>query len=444
MAPAAGIPKKRTPRDEKATLDSNPRARRVGIASRRLGRARRHRDVAHSRRRGRYRHAAPARVRRGVRGGDPNLVLDVRIRGGGDDDEAKTRWASDAVGSAGGVLLGVSSAHWPVPVGRIGAPDARGPWLAACADASSDGSPSFVVVVAEPDDEVSSAGAADPLGDGGAWGLVARAPITIQTALPCACAYVITYSRTRAIAARGIASPGEPARVLSADPRQALTLELVPLDDAGEIAGACVGAVSLTAGDFDADARAPKTKEALVELRSRSAEGHAAGANAVARFAVTVERGRAPRRGAAPPPLLVDVRAPLVVANGCPFDVLASARGDAVGAGFVAVAPAACATAPTDVSRDASGTDVDLRRTVWIAAKESDGSACGLPARVDVEPGKPPRWWSRRRPSVPWTFWWRRRCGRREAHPPRRRRRVFASACDPRSPSSTRRRFASR
>ena len=235
-------------------------------------------------------------------GGDPNLVLDVRIRGGGDDDEAKTRWASDAVGSAGGVLLGVSSAHWPVPVGRIGAPDARGPWLAACADASSDGSPSFVVVVAEPDDEVSSAGAADPLGDGGAWGLVARAPITIQTALPCACAYVITYSRTRAIAARGIASPGEPARVLSADPRQALTLELVPLDDAGEIAGACVGAVSLTAGDFDADARAPKTKEALVELRSRSAEGHAAGANAVARFAVTVERGRASaRRGAAAP-----------------------------------------------------------------------------------------------------------------------------------------------
>ena len=203
-----------------------------------------------------------------------------------------------------------------------------------------------------------------------------------------------TSSRTvarGAIAARGIASPGEPARVLSADPRQALTLELVPLDDAGEIAGACVGAVSLTAGDFDADARAPKTKEALVELRSRSAEGHAAGANAVARLMVTVERGRAPRRGGGTPPHFggrsrARSSSPTGVRSTCwpPREVTRSAPGSSPSR-----PPRARRRPPTFLeTRPGRTSTFDGRcgsrrrnRTVRRAV---------LPARVDVEPGKPP------------------------------------------------------
>ena len=91
----------------------------------------------------------------------------------------------------------------------------------------------FIVFTAEPDGEVSSAGGGDALaggngnngngngngdgggGGGGAWRLVARAPVVIQTALPCACEYVLS-NPDGTVAARGVVEPGVPAHVTSA------------------------------------------------------------------------------------------------------------------------------------------------------------------------------------------------------------------------------------
>ena len=286
LCPAA-IPKKISTRREGDEI-RNPRLRRVGIASRRLRRAR----PTPSRRGAQSpsRAISPRRSRPGAarRPRATRTSSSTCLARAAATTSGVLAWPSDAVGSAGGVLLGVSSAS-ARPRRSNRRPDARsGPWLAACGGRVVRTVRSSFVVAAEPDDEVSSAGAADPLGDGGAWGLVARAPITIQTALPCACAYVITYSRTRAIAARGIASPGEPARY-SPPTRDKRSPRTRPADDPREIAGAKGRRLAHRGRFRRGRARAENQRSARMELRSRSAEGHAAGANAVARFAVTVE-----------------------------------------------------------------------------------------------------------------------------------------------------------
>ena len=124
-------------------------------------------------------------------GGDETVGLDLRLMNG--------VWGTDARGTDGGDL-------WPVRVGSLGLKNkacgfnAQGPWLASCArdDAdvvdTGDGKTKrrFVVVVAEPDAEVTSAGGGDVLGrEETAWKLTAHPPVSVQTALPCDCSYEI-------------------------------------------------------------------------------------------------------------------------------------------------------------------------------------------------------------------------------------------------------------
>ena len=260
--PRRGDPEKRTPRDEKAALDSNPRARRVGIASRRLGRARRHRDVAHSRRRGRYRHAAPARVRRGVRG--------VATRTSSSTCESAAAATTTSENEMGlGRRRRAPAASSSASLRALARPrrSNRRPRRARAVARGVRGRVvrRFAFVRRRGGGTLRRGflrGRADPLGVAERRVGSRRARANHDSDGASLRVRVRHHVQSHAaIAARGIASPGEPARVLSADPRQALTLELVPLDDAGEIAGACVGAVSLTAGDFDADARARKPKK---------------------------------------------------------------------------------------------------------------------------------------------------------------------------------------
>ena len=94
---------------------------------------------------------------------------------------------------------------------------------------------------------MSSIAGVDALRGGRAWRLAAHAPVTIQTALPCACAFVLRAPDASAVAT-GVARPGAPCKITSADPRVPLALELTPLMPDGSPAGTCASAVPLRGG----------------------------------------------------------------------------------------------------------------------------------------------------------------------------------------------------
>ena len=103
---------------------------------------------------------------------------------------------------------------------------------------------------------------------------------------------------------------------------------------------------------------------------------------------------------------LVDVRAPLLLANGCPFGICAGAHTTAAAAATnpaaaapVGVLPGEQLMIPTPegsskgvgvggVGGAAGG--AEMARRVWIAAAADDASPCSRPVPVDVEPGKAP------------------------------------------------------
>ena len=114
-----------------------------------------------------------------------------------------------------------------------------------------------------------------------------------------------------------------------------------------------------------------------------------------------------------PPCLEVDVRAPLLLANGCPFGICAGAHTTAAAAP-VGVLPGEQLMVPTpegssrggvgggDAKRRGGGGGggvggvggaaggAEMARRVWIAAAADDASPCSRPVPVDVEPGKAP------------------------------------------------------
>ena len=158
----------------------------------------------------------------------------------------------------------------------------------------------------------------------GPWGAAAHAPVVIQSALPCRCAYVLRHS-DGSTAAWGVLDPGVSTHVTSADPRLPLSLGLTPLSADGEPAGVCLAPLPLTgqrgAGGAGGGGGggAPVQRELCV---SPTVGGEAGG---VIRLSVVCEPACAAAPGGGPPPLLVDVRAPLLLANGCPFAICAAA-----------------------------------------------------------------------------------------------------------------------
>ena len=339
-------------------------------------------------------------------GGDPTLGLDVRVA-----DSSGGRWAwhdagRDGVGSipVGGATVRTGAGLWPIPAGclgrrneRVAGVNSQGPWLAACekenvraADGNRTTDITFVAFVAELDAEVSGLNAPNTNRVGGeergAWRLVAHAPVTIQTALPCSCRYELIAVESSAVVADGVVNPGVPARITAADPRLRLSLRLTPLTASGESAGLCLSPVALTG--FTG---APR--ELFV---SAGGGGGVDGGGGIIRLAVAVEPACPAAIGAGPPPLTVDVRAPLLLANGCPFGVCASA--DDLPSGWMAAVamageqvmlptpPAALSSGRSGMSNAISGPDVNRR--VWIAAANDDASPRGRPVAVDVAPGK--------------------------------------------------------
>ena len=146
-------------------------------------------------------------------GGDESLGLDLRLMNG--------VWGTDVSEALGGDM-------WPVRVGSLGLKNktcgfnAQGPWLASCVRGDADfvgtgdgkTKQRFVVVVAEPDAEVTSAGGGDVLGrDETAWKLTAHPPVSVQTALPCDCSYEIVDGLDESIVlAAGVARAGATER----------------------------------------------------------------------------------------------------------------------------------------------------------------------------------------------------------------------------------------
>ena len=296
-------------------------------------------------------------------GGAADLALDLRLLhddtrvSSGSEAESEAGWAFDASFDFRGEeasLLGVvpATAAWPVPAGRLGSAVGKGPWLARCGG-------KFVAVTAERYPDVASASGVDALQDGvSAWRLVARAPAVLTNALPCALRFAVVRDADGATVARGVAPPGTPTGIFDADPRVPSRLELVPLDARGRPTGACVRAVGLF-GDARYDAvRDPRAggsrvripSEALVApFRENENENAGSGVAAPLRLAVSVDRADpsgAHGRPGAPTPLVVDVRTPLVVANGCPFALAVSSFATG-GVGGVVVAPGEHAPAAT-------------------------------------------------------------------------------------------------
>ena len=288
---------------------------------------------------------------------------------------------------------------WPIRAGSLGRKNkecgfnAQGPWLAPCgadpndADLNDGGTNEpegqtakrrtrFVVVVAEPDAGVTVAGS-DALGGGDgasscAWRLVAHPPLSIQTALPCDCEYEVVDASDGSVAARGVVRAGAREPVLGVDPTSPLRLRLEPLDAPmgdGESTGRrsrvpfafarCRGTVPVNdpvPGGRRTTDRSPAVHELLVSP-SDTLSDTSSGDNPI-RLAVTCEPACATHGSlSGPAPILVDVRAPLVVANGCPFPVAMS--------GFDLV--------PTRGLR-AAGADVVSFTNVTTTSSSSDGA----------------------------------------------------------------------
>ena len=325
-------------------------------------------------------------------GGDESLGLDLRLMNG--------IWGTDASELGGDT--------WPVRVGSLGLKNkacgfnAQGPWLASCARGDTDfvgtgdtTKQRFVVVVAEPDAEVTSAGGGDVLGrEETAWKLTAHPPVSVQTALPCDCSYEIVDGLDESIIlSAGIARAGATERIVDVNPASSLRLRLVPLDPVtGAPCGRCVGSVPLNGtrvgGRSGGSDRSPAVHEMLVDQSATNSSG-----SDFVRLAVTFEPACVTHVRSGPAPILVDVRAPLLIANGCPFPLVCS------GVGFVSnsnsnlkfhgssVQPGRQAMVPTDPVISAANTNVsseDLHARVVYVAREGDGRA---PSRIDIAPG---------------------------------------------------------
>ena len=128
--------------------------------------------------------------------------------------------------------------------------------------------------------------------------------------------------------------------------------------------------------------RSPAVHEMLVDQSATNS-----GRSEFVRLAVTCEPACVTHVRSGPAPILVDVRAPLLIANGCPFPLVCS------GVGFVSnsnskfhgssVPPGRQAMVPTDPVISAANTE-DLHARVVYVAREGDGRA---PSRIDIAPG---------------------------------------------------------
>ena len=330
-------------------------------------------------------------------GGDESLGLDLRLMNG--------VWGTDVSEALGGDM-------WPVRVGSLGLKNktcgfnAQGPWLASCVRGDADfvgtgdgkTKQRFVVVVAEPDAEVTSAGGGDVLGrDETAWKLTAHPPVSVQTALPCDCSYEIVDGLDESIVlAAGVARAGATERIVDVNPASSLRLRLVPLDPVtGAARGRCVGSVPLNGtrvgGRSGGSERSPAVHEMLLDISATFSSGSNSSGSEFVRLAVTCEPACVTHVRSGPAPILVDVRAPLLIANGCPFPLVCSGVGFGSNSNSKfngsSVPPGRQAMVPTDPVISAANTNVnteDLHARVVYVAREGDGRA---PARIDIAPG---------------------------------------------------------
>ena len=330
-------------------------------------------------------------------GGDESLGLDLRLMNG--------VWGTDVSEALGGDM-------WPVRVGSLGLKNktcgfnAQGPWLASCVRGDADfvgtgdgkTKQRFVVVVAEPDAEVTSAGGGDVLGrDETAWKLTAHPPVSVQTALPCDCSYEIVDGLDESIVlAAGVARAGATERIVDVNPASSLRLRLVPLDPVtGAARGRCVGSVPLNGtrvgGRSGGSERSPAVHEMLLDISATFSSGSNSSGSEFVRLAVTCEPACVTHVRSGPAPILVDVRAPLLIANGCPFPLVCSGVGFGSNSNSKfngsSVPPGRQAMVPTDPVISAANTNVsseDLHARVVYVAREGDGRA---PSRIDIAPG---------------------------------------------------------
>ena len=330
-------------------------------------------------------------------GGEPdaNLGLDLRLVNG--------VWGTDASELDGDTR--------PVRGGSLGLKNkacgfnAQGPWLASCARGDADvvgtgdaTKQRFVVVVADPDAEVTSAGGGDVLGrDETAWKLTAHPPVSVQTALPCDCSYEIVDGLDESIVlAAGVARAGATERIVDVNPASSLRLRLVPLDPVtGAARGRCVGSVPLNGtrvgGRSGGSERSPAVHEMLLDISATFSSGSNSSGSEFVRLAVTCEPACVTHVRAGPAPILVDDRAPLLIANGCPFPLVCSGVGFGSNSNSKfngsSVPPGRQAMVPTDPVISAANTNVsseDLHARVVYVAREGDGRA---PSRIDIAPG---------------------------------------------------------
>ena len=318
-------------------------------------------------------------------GGDATVGLDLRVLGETETDGSGGVWAFDFDAQSSSSGLVPPTAAWPVPVGRLGGAAGKGPWLASCSCATNskcDGDSKettvrFVSVSLEQDTDVSSAVGVDALREAVAYRLVARAPVVLTNATPTTLQFVLVRDVDGGVAATGVALPGVATSIFHADPRVPSRLELVPVGSDGKAMGRCMQAVGLF-GDARLDSGRNKEQpkapsELLVSLFATGGDVSTPPTNLL-RFVVAINkadgdlrnRGLPAGRPGAPAALVVDIRAVLVVANGCPFALQISAAQTA-SANDAFVAPGAQTVAATPES--------GLRQTSTNKGKGSDSTA---------------------------------------------------------------------